>query len=348
MRVLLVWSIKLDVGMVGGTQASLVTLANSLNAAGHDVAILGRNGEIRDKDGLGVDRSTPVTMLYAADPEAVLERVVEWFKPDAIMGVAGIVPHVITCFAGRIPAVAAYFVDTYSNSPDYLVPRDSRVAYFGCSKFMVDRARVLMGIAAEVLPPPIDPALYRVDKPGDCVVFINPVPVKGVAVALALAQMRPEIPFAFVAGWRASHPHLTALRSAIDGMANIRQMPNQRDMRVVYGAARILLMPTVSEEAFGRAAIEAQWSGIPVLSSSKGGLAEAVGDGGMVLDVHAPIADWAAALDRLWTDEALYARLSAAARANAASAGCDPDAVARFFLDRMERRIAAHRPIGAS
>jgi len=341
MRFLFVWTVKMDVGMVGGTQASLITLAHALVACGHQVAILSRDSRFGERGRIRIDRATPVEMLYSGAPDVALGGVVQWYKPDVLLGVAGIVPQVARDFAGRLPAVAAYVVDTYSSSPDFLIPDDPRVAYFACSRFMVDRLRALTGIESEILASPIDPALYRVAGPGDSVVFINPVPVKGVFIAVAMAKARPEIPFTFVAGWQTATPHQEMLERAIAGLGNIRRMPNQADMRVVYGAARILLTPTVSEEAFGRVAIEAQWSGIPVLSSDKGGLREAIGDGGLVLDAHAPIADWVAALDRMWTDAALYARLSAAARSNAAAAGCDPGEIAEFFLSRMTQRIAA-------
>jgi hypothetical protein len=54
-----------------------------------------------------------------------------------------------------------------------------------------------------------------------------------------------------------------------------------------------------------------------VIASTRGGLPEAVGPGGILLDPDQPIADWAAAVRKLWQDQAHYAELSAAAVAYA-------------------------------
>ena len=64
-------------------------------------------------------------------------------------------------------------------------------------------------------------------------------------------------------------------------------------------------------------ATEAQVSGVPVIASNRGGLPEAVGPGGIVIDPNAPIDEWVAATKRLWEDSKYYAELSAAATAYA-------------------------------
>src|SRR5262249_21620774 len=56
------------------------------------------------------------------------------------------------------------------------------------------------------------------------------------------------------------------------------------DMRTVYCDTRILLVPSQWEdETWGRVVSEAQLSGIPVITSDRGGLPESVGPGGIVL-----------------------------------------------------------------
>ena len=58
-------------------------------------------------------------------------------------------------------------------------------------------------------------------------------------------------------------------------------------------------------------------SGIPVVASTRGGLPEAVGSGGIVLDPDAPIADWVAVIKKLWQDPSYYTEMSTAASAYA-------------------------------
>ena len=60
-------------------------------------------------------------------------------------------------------------------------------------------------------------------------------------------------------------------------------------------------------------ASEAHFSGIPVVASNRGGLPEAVGPGGILLDPDGPIDPWVNAIRRLWHDDGHYAALSAAA-----------------------------------
>jgi glycosyltransferase involved in cell wall biosynthesis len=84
---------------------------------------------------------------------------------------------------------------------------------------------------------------------------------------------------------------VAALRSELP--ANVTLHPPTRDMRPLYARARLLLAPSQWEEAWGRVATEAQVSGIPVLASNRGGLPEAVGNGGILLPADAPGNEWA-------------------------------------------------------
>ena len=72
----------------------------------------------------------------------------------------------------------------------------------------------------------------------------------------------------------------------------------------------MVLAPSRWEEAWGRVATEAHINGIPVLGSKTGGLPEAIGPGGMVIDPRSPIEDWERALRMMWFDELVYASLS--------------------------------------
>jgi glycosyltransferase involved in cell wall biosynthesis len=53
-----------------------------------------------------------------------------------------------------------------------------------------------------------------------------------------------------------------------------------------------------------------------VVATNIGGLPEAVGDGGVLIDVDAGADAWAQAVHALWSDEALYEGLSAKALAH--------------------------------
>src|SRR5690554_6249242 len=105
--------------------------------------------------------------------------------------------------------------------------------------------------------------------------------------------------------------------------------PTTRDMRPVYGRARLLLAPSLWWESFGRVAAEAMLNGIPAIVSNRGGLPEVVGEGGVHLDFpevcyqppygRVPGRQWMEALvqhiERFFDDDAYHEAMAARARA---------------------------------
>jgi glycosyltransferase involved in cell wall biosynthesis len=88
-----------------------------------------------------------------------------------------------------------------------------------------------------------------------------------------------------------------------------------------------------------RVIAEAQCSGIPTLSSNRYGLAEAVGDAGIVLDPDGPIDSWERGLALLWDDPENYDRFSELARARSVADDRDPDAIAARLEAALERAV---------
>jgi glycosyltransferase involved in cell wall biosynthesis len=114
-------------------------------------------------------------------------------------------------------------------------------------------------------------------------------------------------------------------------------------MREIYGQAKIILAPSRLDEAWGRIASEAHYSGIPVVASNRGGLPEAVGPGGILLDPDGPFEDWVGAVQKLWHDEAYYGRLSAAALAYSQRPQISPDVQISTLSQVAERAIEQQR-----
>ena len=113
-------------------------------------------------------------------------------------------------------------------------------------------------------------------------------------------------------------------------LKNITILPNTHDPRRFYAITRLLLMPSLWNESFGRAAAEAMLNGIPVLASNRGALPETVGDAGFLFDIPArytpetrdvptaaEVDPWVETIIRLWDDAAEYGRWSQAARERA-------------------------------
>jgi len=139
----------------------------------------------------------------------------------------------------------------------------------------------------------IDPARYRAEGGTHTnVLFINPSLEKGAVFVIQLALMmektRPDIRFEVVESrsrWQDVLRMVTArLGEERTELGNVLLTPNVQDMRPVYARAKVLLVPSVWWDSGPRVIVEAMLNGVPVLGSSSGGIAENVGEGGMIID----------------------------------------------------------------
>lgn len=112
------------------------------------------------------------------------------------------------------------------------------------------------------------------------------------------------------------------------------------NMRVVYAEAKIILMSSIVEEAWGRIASEAQFSGIPVIASDHGGLSEAGGPGGVLPDPEGRVEAWAGALRAQWSGDAACAELPAGALARSVQSCLDPQVQIDALMRAARRSIA--------
>lgn len=84
--------------------------------------------------------------------------------------------------------------------------------------------------------------------------------------------------------------------------ANLKYIDNQKDIREVFKKAGILVMPS-KNETWGRTAVEAMASGVPVIHSESTGIVECVGGAG-ILCMRDDIDAWANAIKRVIGDNA--------------------------------------------
>lgn len=208
--------------------------------------------------------------------------------------------------------------------------------YIANSGFTAGRFRAAYGIDPMVIPPLFRRENYLTEIDARRVTFINPVAEKGVDLALAIARLCPEIPFSFVRGWPLGARAGARLQCRLGRLGNVSLCGPFADMRPVYRQTRILLVPSQWEaETWGRVVTEAQFSGIPVIASARGGLPEAVGAGGLILRHDAGAEIWATAVTDLWRDQERHRALSQAALAHASRPEIDPDCQLTLLLDAL-------------
>jgi len=189
------------------------------------------------------------------------------------------------------------------------------------SRFLQRALHARAGLASEVITPFIDTAVLRASSAAgerDCLTFVGLDEWKGASIALRLAEALPDRRFLFLAGARAS----AGVRARAVRLKNVTCLEWAEEMGRVFARTHILLMPSIWEEPFGRLPVEAGACGVPTLASARGGLREAVGDGGIVIDPVDDLAQWIDGINRM-DDPELYASLSRAARRHAGTLGMD-------------------------
>ncbi|WP_332826449.1 glycosyltransferase [Ramlibacter sp.] len=310
----------------GGLQTTTHDLCLALRGMGAEAAVLcGRvdpHAAPMLADAVDTDASLGYPVMRASAPQDALAGVADTWNASVVVVQSGtaLAPMVAASLrSGRPTAVYLHNVEIHQVR-GHLVP-DPSLLYLANSDFTAQRWRVLCGLQCTVVPPLVRADAYRASRSGDSVFYVNPVPVKGVELMFALAARCRDLPFLVLESWRMQAPFRALCRHRAQQLGNITWREPTDDMRAVYAQARMVLMPSVWEESFGRTVIEAQVNGLPVLASNRGALPQLVGDAGITLDPHAPIATWEDALRRLYAADAPWRAASRAqGEAYAASA----------------------------
>ncbi len=212
------------------------------------------------------------------------EQVLERFRPRALLTYGG---HPVSLELMRrarskgIPVVFHLHNFAYGESRGFedvsalLVPTN-------CARRHYARR---LGRDCTHIPLPLNPARYiAADAEPRYVTFVNPQVLKGAGVVARIAaelnRRRPEIPFLIVES-RAGADDLGKLPLELSELGNLHRMANTPDPRDFYRVSRIMLVPSLIENA-ALVAREALANGIPVLASDRGGLPETLGDAGFV------------------------------------------------------------------
>ena len=199
------------------------------------------------------------------------------------------------------------------------------------SRFVADYIAVHLGKEAEVHYPDVFgkgpfPDLGGYDNP--YITMINPCPWKGSSILIKLARRRPDLAFAAVPTWGATPPLVAELKAA----PNITVLEETPRIDEIYAKTKVLLAPSMCQEAFGLVSPEALLRGIPVVASDIAGLRESTLGAAALVPVtplpfdgpregtdHTkfvwtepdnPVEPWSAALDAILESEASYRRCS--------------------------------------
>ena len=335
--------------MVGGLQRDVEVMTSRLARRGHEVSLLcglmpngytGVRGRLKLKlstQKAVLDRSQGHPVWRSWHPWEAVEFVAQKTRPDIIVVLARLpVQMALAAFRTGIPVVM-YLQDVRFDHHGDDFAKLGPVPCIANSQFTADRYRAEYGVDPRVIFPLFEAPRYTTKTKRENVTFINPDPIKGLDITLSIARHCSEIPFSIIETWPLETAEKQHLLTQLEALPNVTLSGAVNDMRDIYAKAKILLVPSRVEEAYGRVASEAQFSGIPVVASSRGGLPEAVGRGGLVLDPDGPIEAWVSAVRRLWQEPDYYEGLSQEAFAHA----CRPSLDCGVQIEMWEHALGA-------
>jgi glycosyltransferase involved in cell wall biosynthesis len=131
------------------------------------------------------------------------------------------------------------------------------------------------------------------------VTLVNLNKSKGGDFLIELAKAMPEVQFLGVEGGYGDQ-----MRN--DSIRNITYMSKTDKIEEVYAKSRIVIMPS-DLETWGRVAVEAMASGVPVIVNDVQGMREACGEGALVAD-RGDIASWIRLIRQLQNNPVFYSQ----------------------------------------
>jgi len=341
--------------IIGGLPITTHQLARRLTARGHSVAVLTapfpwwgkksiwdklRRRWLMLRDAPLHDRKFAYDVFRALDPARSLEIVRKKFRPDVLvinagdesfsypMMRAGSGIPTIVYFHGGVALPLMQRSDFRANLALTVAPH-------------LTAAAADLGYRAEVITPLLETQEYQSPASRQVVLLINPIPQKGVDIAWAIAERRPDIPFVFLEAWRLDRRTMTGLRERSRHQKNVQIRRAMSDPAQIYADARILLAPYPALEGSPRVVAEAQALGIPVVATDVPSLRFTAGDGAVFVKEQASIEDWEAAVSMLWDDKQQYERYAQAALRHATRPDVQPAHVVEQFEQAIAHALAA-------
>jgi len=141
------------------------------------------------------------------------------------------------------------------------------------------------------------------------ITIINPAPEKGISLMAAIAASLPSYQFLVVGKFSRVEKYAEYSFNFLRQMRNVTLLPYQDTLRKVYEKTKILMMPSLLDESFGRVVWEAMVNGIPVIASKKGNLPFLVRDAGFLCSL-ANVKSWRESIKRLMNNNSEYKKKS--------------------------------------
>ena len=275
-------------------------------------------------------------------PENAFEEVIESFKPDVVVGNSLVrlswkkVRR--SCAEHSLPTVL--YVREASSLNHFggdIEPPDRIVANSGSLAGDVEA----LGLTCAMVPSVIEVGVTQVESTRRVALVINPIESHGIDLVWQVAERLPEVSIVLQESWPLDAADLDRIYRHLHYAGNVVLRRAASPGPRLYGDARVLLVPHRIDNR-PRVIAEAQANGIPVVASMTPGLAEAVGNGGVLVGAE-DLDGWCEVIQRLWSDELEYENLVECARDHGSRPELDPGAVAERFEGILLEAVEALR-----
>jgi glycosyltransferase involved in cell wall biosynthesis len=183
-----------------------------------------------------------------------------------------------------------------------------------------------------VLHPPVWFKDYQTDTTRKYITLVNCWERKGGKILIELAKAMPEHEFMGVMGGYGDQEKAE--------LPNLKYAPNTPNMKEIYSQSRIVLMPSFYE-SYGRVAVEAMCSGIPVVATETPGLVEALGNCGTFIADYSDISGFVKGIES-FNDAKRYENISKLSIERAKSFDKRNVKELSLLVDFMKRLIQKH------
>lgn len=179
------------------------------------------------------------------------------------------------------------------------------------SIFMSNLTKKWFHVDVDYIYPFVDVASIKsAGNTGEYITFIKPDLLKGAKIFINIAERLKNNQFLCVG----NIPKYCEYKKDLQDLKNVKFIGWTNDMETVYSKTKVLLVPSIWPEPFGRVCVEAMANGIPSIVSNRGGLPEVVGDAGIVINNIFCTDEWTAKINQIYSDSTYYGELSRKAK----------------------------------
>lgn len=271
-----------------GAEAMMHQILFDLKQKGHEIVVLTKNPGAEDYEGIP---------LFPVGNRKTEKQYMSWC--DVVMTHLDLTKYVVALGKQyQKPIVHLVHNDRQLRYNRVLNKKTAAIAVAN-SDWIAET--VPKGIPTVVVHPPTIPDRYSVKTNREYIALINMNEAKGGKVFWQLARIFPDKKFLGVKG---AYGHQIIENR---NLPNVTILDNTPNIQEIYKQCGIVLMPS-SYESWGRVAMEASCSGIPVIAAPTPGLKESLDYAGIFAE-YDNIADWVDAI-KLLDDPKVYEKYS--------------------------------------